>query len=127
MPKGGPDGGNGGNGGSVYFVAQDGVDTLLDLAGRHHYHAENGRPGSGGNCSGRRGKDLPVTVPTGTLVYDADSGRLLKDMVDHGQRVRVAAGGRGGYGNTHFASSTHQAPREHTPGRTGQERRLSWS
>jgi GTP-binding protein len=124
VPKGGPDGGNGGNGGSVYLVAQDGVDTLLDLAGRHHYHAENGRPGSGGNCFGRRGKDLPVTVPTGTLVYDADSGRLLKDMVDHGQRVRVAAGGRGGYGNTHFASSTHQTPREHTPGRAGQERRL---
>jgi GTP-binding protein len=124
VPKGGPDGGDGGHGGSVYLLAKDGVDTLLDLAGRHHYHAQNGRPGAGSNCTGRRGKDLIVTVPTGTLVYDAESARLLKDLVKDGQQVRVAAGGRGGYGNLHFVSSTHQAPREFNPGRAGQERML---
>lgn len=124
VPKGGPDGGDGGNGGSVFLLAQDGIDTLLDLAGRHHYRAENGRPGSGKNCHGRRGKDLRVAVPTGTLIYDTDSGRLLKDLVQDGQQVCVAAGGRGGYGNLHFVSSTNQTPRETTPGRPGRERTL---
>lgn len=124
IPKGGPDGGDGGHGGSVYLVAKVGVDTLLDLAGRHHYHAENGRPGGGANCSGRRGEELVVTVPTGTLVYDAETGRLLKDLVEDGQRVCVARGGRGGRGNAHFATATHQTPREFEPGRKGQERKL---
>ncbi|MFH1746804.1 MAG: GTPase ObgE [Planctomycetota bacterium] len=124
VPKGGPDGGDGGDGGSVYLVAKDGVDTLLDLAGRHHYRAEHGRPGSGKNCTGRDGKDLRVIVPTGTLVYDAESGRLLKDLVEDNQEVCVAAGGRGGHGNLHFVSATHQTPRETTPGRRGQERML---
>lgn len=124
IPKGGPDGGDGGDAGSVILVAHVGVDTLLDLAGRHHYHAENGRPGSGANCAGRGGEDLVVTVPTGTLVYDADTGRLLKDLVADGERVRVAAGGRGGRGNARFASSTHQTPREFEPGQKGQERTL---
>jgi GTP-binding protein len=124
VPKGGPDGADGGRGGSVYLVAHAGIDTLLDLAGRHHYRAENGRPGSGANCTGRCGKDLEVAVPTGTLVYDAESGRLLKDLVDDGQRVRVAMGGSGGYGNLRFVSATHQTPRETTPGRAGHERTL---
>lgn len=124
VPKGGPDGGDGGHGGSVYLVAHAGVDTLLDLAGRHHYHAANGRPGSGANRTGRTAEDLLVTVPTGTLVYDATTGRLLKDLVDDGQRVRVARGGRGGRGNARFATSTHQAPREFDPGTKGQERTL---
>ena len=124
VPRGGPDGGDGGRGGSVYLVAQTGIDTLLDLAGRHHYHAENGRPGAGANRHGRNGKDLIVPVPTGTLVYDADSGRLLKDLVEDQQRARVGAGGRGGHGNQRFATPTHQTPRESTPGRAGQERML---
>ncbi|MEW6251048.1 MAG: GTPase ObgE [Planctomycetota bacterium] len=124
VPKGGPDGGDGGNGGSVWLVAQDGLDTLLDLAGRHHYRAENGKPGSGGNRTGRTGADLLVPVPPGTLVYDATTGRLLKDLVNPGDRVRVARGGRRGRGNAQFATSTHQAPRESEPGRKGQERRL---
>ena len=124
VPKGGPDGGDGGHAGSVWLVAKAGVDTLLDLSGRHHYHAENGRPGSGNNRSGHRGADLVVTVPTGTLVYDADSGRLLKDLIDDEQRVRVARGGRGGRGNARFATSTHQTPREFEPGGKGQERTL---
>ena len=124
VPKGGPDGGDGGHGGSVFLVAHAGVNTLLDLTGRHHYHAENGRPGSGSNCAGRRGKPLRVTVPAGTLVYDADTGRLLKDLVNDGNEVCVARGGRGGRGNAHFVSATHQVPRESQPGTAGQERKL---
>lgn len=124
VPKGGPSGGDGARGGSVWLLAQDGVDTLLDLAGRHHYHAENGEPGLGKKCDGKRGQDLIVTVPTGTLVYDADTGALLKDMVQHGQKLLVGRGGRGGYGNTHYVSSTNQTPRYAQPGRKGQERNL---
>ena len=124
VPKGGPDGGDGGHGGSVYLVAKEGVDTLLDLAGKHHWRAENGRPGEGGNRHGRNGKELIVVVPTGTLVYDEDSGRLLKDLVEPEQRVCVARGGRGGLGNTHFATPTNQTPRQTRPGRSGQERTL---
>ncbi len=124
VPKGGPNGGDGGDGGSVILVAQAGVDTLLDLSGRHHYHAPNGRPGSGNNRTGRGGDDLRVIVPTGTLVYDADAGRLLKDLVEDGQQVCVAAGGRHGRGNARFASSTNQTPREYEPGLPGQERML---
>jgi len=124
VPKGGPDGGDGGHGGSVYLVARAELNTLLELAGRHHWRAENGRPGEGGNRHGRRGRSLYVNVPAGTLVYDADTGRLLKDLVDERQAVRVARGGRGGRGNAAFATSTHQAPREAQPGRPGQERTL---
>jgi len=124
VPKGGPDGGDGGHGGSVWLVARSNLDTLIDLAGRHHYYAENGRPGSGNNCTGRNGADLIVPVPTGTLVRDAVTGRLLKDLVHDGQRVRVARGGRGGRGNARFATPTHQTPREFEPGQMGQERTL---
>lgn len=124
IPKGGPDGGDGGHGGSVWLEARDGIDTLLDLAGRHHWHAEDGEHGQGKKCSGRRGAHLTVIVPTGTLVYDAVTGRLLKDLVEPGQRICAARGGRGGLGNQHFATPTHQAPREAQPGRPGQERTL---
>jgi GTP-binding protein len=124
IPKGGPDGGDGGHGGSVYLEAQAGLDTLLEFAGKHHWHAESGRPGEGGNRSGKRGAHLVVPVPVGTLVYDADTGNLLKDLVQAGQRVRVARGGRGGRGNAYFATSTNQAPREFQPGGAGQERTL---
>jgi len=124
VPKGGPDGGDGGRGGSVYLEARAGLSTLLDLAGRHHYRAQDGQPGSGANRHGKDGKDLIVPVPAGTLVYNAETGRLLKDLVQDGQRVRVAAGGRGGYGNQHFATSTNQAPRTAERGRPGQERKL---
>jgi len=124
VPKGGPDGGDGGHGGSVFLLAREGVDTLLDLAGKHHWHAANGRPGEGGNRHGRRGKDCIIVVPTGTLVYDDETGRLLKDLVEHERKVRVARGGRGGYGNAHFVSPTNQAPREAQPGRPGEERTL---
>lgn len=124
VPRGGPDGGDGGHGGSVYLQASSNLNTLLDLAGHHHWYGENGKPGSGANRTGRRGKHTVITVPTGTLVYDTESGRLLKDMVEDGALIRVARGGRGGYGNLHYVSSTNQAPREFQPGRPGQERTL---
>ncbi len=124
IPKGGPDGGDGGNGGSVYLLATPGLDTLLDLAGKHHWNAEDGKPGSGANCAGRRGADCIINVPVGTLVYDLDAQRLLKDLNQPEQRVRVVAGGRGGRGNASFASSTNQAPRTAETGSAGQARRL---
>lgn len=124
VPKGGPDGGDGGHGGSVYLVARDGIDTLLDLAGKHHWRAEDGKPGAGAKCHGKRGRDLDVVVPTGTIVYDAKTGRRLADLVKDGQRVRIAFGGRGGHGNVHFATPTHQTPREAQPGQPGRERHL---
>ena len=124
VPKGGPDGGDGGNGGAVHLEARASLSTLLDLAGKHHWRAENGKHGSGKDKHGRYGRELIVPVPTGTLIYDADSGRLLKDLVHDGQRVCVATGGRGGRGNARFASPTNQAPREAEPGLPGQERTL---
>lgn len=124
VPKGGPDGGDGGHGGSVFLKATAGLDTLLDLTGRHHWHAEDGHYGMGSNCFGKRGKNLIVPVPPGTLVYDAEVNRLLKDLVTDGQIVCVAPGGKGGRGNARFATSTNQAPREATPGRAGRERLL---
>lgn len=124
VPKGGPDGGNGGNGGSVYLVARENLNTLLDLAGKHHWRAENGRPGTGKNCHGKYGSELVIDVPCGTLVYDAQSGALLKDLSVDGRKICVGRGGRGGYGNTHFVSSTNQAPREFVPGTRGRERTL---
>ncbi len=124
VPHGGPDGGDGGDGGGVYLVAREGVDTLMDLKGRRHWEAERGRHGQGKNMHGRRGKDVVIEVPRGTLVYDLETGILLKDLVEADRPVCIAAGGKGGKGNKHFASSTHQTPREHEPGRPGEERWL---
>ena len=124
VPKGGPDGGNGGDGGSVYLVADASVTTLLDLAGRHHWIAENGRPGMGKSMHGRNGRDCIVRVAAGTLIYDRDTGVLLKDLDAPGMRVCVARGGRGGRGNEVFKSATNQAPRRADPGEPGQERWL---
>jgi GTP-binding protein len=124
VPKGGPDGGDGGRGGSVYLVADESVATLLDMAGRHHWTAENGKPGKGKNMTGRSGQDLVVRLPPGTLIYDRDSDRLLKDLDIPGKKVRIVRGGRGGKGNTHFATARHQTPRFSQPGEEGQERWL---
>lgn len=124
IPKGGPDGGDGGRGGSVYLVADESVATLLDMTGRHHWTAENGKPGKGKDMTGRSGKDLIVRLPPGTLVYDRDNGRLLKDLDAPGKRVRIVRGGRGGRGNAYFATARRQAPRYCQPGEEGQERWL---
>ncbi len=124
VPKGGPDGGDGGDGGSVYLLASSGINTLLDLVGRHHYRAQPGKPGAGANCAGKHGEDLIIPVPAGTLIFDADTGVLLKDLIDDNERVCVAPGGAGGRGNARFASPTHQAPRHFEPGQAGAERTL---
>jgi len=124
VPKGGPDGGDGGDGGSVILRATAGVDTLLDMAGRHHWRAESGRPGMGKSRYGRSGEDLIVQVPPGTLIYDDETGELIDDLDTSGKTLLVARGGRGGYGNEHYKSATNQAPREAQSGGHGEERRL---
>lgn len=124
VPKGGPDGGDGGDGGSVFAVAERGVATLLDFAGRHHWLAGNGQPGAGRNRSGRKGEDLTLDLPVGTLIFDRDRNILLKDLDTTGEAVCIAQGGRGGRGNARFARPDHQSPREFEPGTPGEERWL---
>jgi GTPase len=124
IPHGGPDGGDGGDGGSVYIEATPGVDTLLDMTGRHHWHAQSGEKGLGKKMAGRDGEDLVIHVPPGTLVYDRTSAILLADLKTPGQRVCLAKGGRGGKGNTNFTTSVRQAPDFAEPGQKGQARSL---
>jgi GTP-binding protein len=124
VPKGGPDGGEGGRGGSVLIEADAQLNTLLELTGRQHWIAEDGRHGSGGNRTGRGAPDVVIRVPPGTLIFDRDRGLLLKDLSQPAARVRVARGGRGGRGNLSFVTPTHQAPREFEEGRPGTERWL---
>ena len=121
IPKGGPDGGNGGDGGSVIAQADDGIHTLLDFRGAHHWSAQSGEPGGAKDCSGLAGRDCVLRLPAGTLIYDDESGELLTDL-GPGQRVALVKGGRGGFGNTHFRSSTNQTPRRAEPGEPGQRR-----
>lgn len=120
IPKGGPSGGDGGNGGDVWLLAETGVDTLLDFAGRHTWSAEDGHAGQSRQMHGRDGEDLVIRLPPGTLVYDHDAGDLLVDMATPGQRHLIAKGGRGGFGNDHFKTATDQAPRKATPGEPAQ-------
>jgi GTP-binding protein len=122
LPKGGPDGGDGGRGGDVIFVVDPNMRTLLDFQSRRHFRAGRGQHGMGSNRHGRKGKDVLVRVPPGTVVYDANTGEMLVDLVEPGQRFVVARGGRGGRGNARFVSSTNQAPREWEPGEEGEER-----
>lgn len=124
VPRGGPDGGDGGRGGSVYLEGEEGLGTLVDFRARALFRAPNGRPGSGANRTGASGEDLVIPVPLGTLVHDLEAGILLGEVVAHGERLMVARGGEGGYGNTRFKSSVERAPRRATPGRPGEERRL---
>jgi GTP-binding protein len=124
IPRGGPDGGDGGKGGDLYFEAVNDVDTLSNFLGKHHWQAEDGKPGQGSNKSGAKGDDLIVKVPPGTLIYDADLDILLKDLNQTGMKACVCLGGRGGTGNKQFATSIHQAPQYAEPGGPGQERNL---
>lgn len=124
VPKGGPAGGDGGRGGDVWLVADPGVDTLLDFAGRREWNAQDGQPGQARQMHGRDGQDLTLRLPPGTLVYDLDSGDLIVDLATPGQRHLIARGGRGGFGNDHFKTATDQAPRKATPGEPAQVRRL---
>jgi len=124
VPRGGPDGGDGGDGGDVYLVANKHLRTLLDFKYRQHFKAGRGQHGRGSNQTGRRGEDVVIQVPLGTVVKDAQTGEVLADLVEPGQKVLVARGGKGGRGNTRFVTSTNQAPREAEPGQSGQERVL---
>lgn len=123
-PRGGPDGGDGGNGGSVILTASHRLTTLLDLRYRKHYEAENGRHGGGSNCTGRTGEDTVITLPVGTVVYDDATGEVLADLDADGETVVIAQGGRGGRGNSNFATSTNRVPTRFTHGTAGEERTL---
>jgi GTP-binding protein len=124
IEKGGPDGGDGGDGGNVFLAANKGVNTLADFRVARKFKAENGQPGAGQNKTGKSGTDLDVIVPCGTVVHDVDTGELIGDLTDAGQRLMVAEAGRGGYGNTRFKSSTNRAPRKTTRGSDGERRHL---
>ena len=124
VERGGPDGGDGGSGGSVYLVADVGMNTLADFRVARKFRAESGQGGAGRNKTGRSGEDLDVHVPCGTVVHDIDTGELICDLTEDGQRQMVAAGGRGGLGNTRFKSSTNRAPRKTTNGTPGEGRHL---
>lgn len=121
-PLGGPDGGDGGRGGSVYLEATTNLNTLIDYRYRHQFKAGMGEPGIRQKMHGAKGEDIILSVPCGTIIRDADTNELIADLVDEGQRVMVARGGRGGLGNVHFATSTHQAPQEAQKGEPGEER-----
>src|SRR3954463_2546464 len=124
VPFGGPDGGDGGRGGHVIVRGDDNLATLLDYTYRDSWTAESGAHGSGSNKSGKSGSDVVMPVPTGTVLRDVDSGDLLGEIIEHGQEIRVAKGGRGGKGNSHFATATHQTPLEFQPGEDGVARNL---
>jgi len=124
VPHGGPDGGNGGDGGSIILLAEEGVDSLAPLAHRMQWKATPGQPGMGDNCYGKRGEDLTLKVPPGTVVYDADTNLIIKDLARPGDSVIAARGGRGGLGNLHFKTPTNRAPRESTPGGEGESKHL---
>ena len=124
VPRGGPSGGDGGRGGDVYLVATSQQNTLLQFSYNPEHKAERGRHGEGSNKTGADGRTIEVEVPVGTVVYDEATGERLVDLAEPGQRFLAARGGRGGRGNARFATSTHQAPTEHEPGRPGEEHRL---
>jgi GTP-binding protein len=124
VPRGGPSGGDGGKGGDVLLVVDTQLSTLLDFSYQKHYHAPRGRHGEGSNRTGRSGEDLVLKVPPGTVVRDADTGELLGELLEEGERLVVARGGRGGRGNARFPTSTNQAPRRWEPGEEGEERRV---
>jgi GTP-binding protein len=124
VPRGGPSGGDGGRGGDVWLVADSGVNTLLHLRYNPEHKAERGGNGEGSNRSGRDGADVVVRVPVGTQVHETVFGDLLHDLSREGERWLAARGGRGGFGNAHFATSTNRAPRYHQEGGVGEEREL---
>ena len=121
VPKGGPNGGDGARGGSIFLEADPGKQSLLDFRYRSHFKAQRGGNGQGSDKHGRSGKDKVVPVPVGSVVKDAETGQVLVDLVEPGQRYTAARGGKGGFGNARFATSTNRAPRKATPGKPGDE------
>ena len=124
VAAGGPDGGDGGKGGSVYFEVDQDRNTLIDFRYQKKFKAENGKNGEGAHRFGKSGEDLVVKVPLGTIVKEAETGRVLADLSELGQKELILAGGRGGKGNSHFATSTRQAPRFSQEGEKGEEKEL---
>jgi GTP-binding protein len=122
VPRGGPNGGDGGRGGDIVLEADDQLTTLLDISHRRRYTAGRGQHGMGSNKTGRDGESLLLKVPPGTVVRDHDTGEVLGELLDSGDRLVAARGGRGGRGNARFASATHQAPRRWEPGEEGEAR-----
>jgi GTP-binding protein len=122
VPRGGPSGGDGGNGGDIIMESSQRHNTLIHFRYNPEHKADRGRHGEGSNCSGKEGEDMVLQVPVGTSVFDDETGDLVHDFAHPDERIVIARGGRGGRGNQHFATSTHQAPREHELGRPGEER-----
>jgi GTP-binding protein len=122
VPRGGPSGGDGGKGGDVIMESSERHNTLVHFRFNPEYKAERGRHGEGSNKTGRDGESVTLKVPVGTIVYDEETGEKVWDFSQPDERIVIAHGGRGGRGNARFATSTHQAPREHEPGRPGEER-----
>lgn len=124
VTKGGPDGGDGGDGGDVYIQADENLNTLIDYRFQRFYAAERGKNGSGGNCTGKRGKDITLKVPVGTRAVDIHTNEIVGEVAEHGKKVMVAKGGWHGLGNTRFKSSVNRAPRQKTMGTKGEVREL---
>ena len=124
VPRGGPDGGDGGDGGSVFLEGDNALNTMIDYRYTRRFRADNGEAGRGRNCSGKSGVDLVLPVPLGTTVLDEDSGEVLGDIREAGERLLVAQGGFHGLGNTRYKSSVNRAPRQSSPGTEGESRRL---
>jgi GTP-binding protein len=124
IPFGGPDGGDGGDGGSVFAVAEENLNTLIDLRFTKRFRAESGESGRSRNCTGKGGVDLMITLPVGSQIYDEDTEELLTDLLVIGEPVKIAQGGFHGLGNVRFKSSTNRAPRQHSNGSEGEARNL---
>lgn len=124
MPRGGPDGGDGGRGGSVYAIADRNINTLIDYRYARIHRAKNGENGRGSDCYGKSAEDVILRMPVGTVITDNQTGELIADLDQHGQKTLLAKGGGGGLGNLHFKSSTNRAPRKCTPGQPRETREL---
>jgi len=124
IPLGGPDGGDGGDGGSVWLVADENLNTLVDFRHQRQFRAQRGENGMGQQKYGKRGEDILIQVPVGTVVHNIDTDEIIGDLTAHGQRLLVAKGGKGGLGNMHFKSSINRSPRQFTPGSEGEMRTL---
>lgn len=124
VPRGGPDGGDGGRGGSIYAIADRNINTLVDYRYMRIHRAKNGEPGRGSQCYGKGADDIILRMPVGTVITDAETGEVIVDLAEHGQKALLAKGGQGGLGNERFKSSTNRAPRQSTPGEPGESRAL---
>ena len=124
IPFGGPNGGDGGRGGSVWAVADLNINTLIDYRYTRRFDAKNGEAGRGTDQFGAAGDDIEMRMPVGTIISDAETGKVMVELLEHGQRALLAKGGDGGFGNLHFKSSTNRSPRQKTPGWPGEARKL---